>query len=121
MKVLNVTIDGLKIKIIDTIGIGDTNLTKEEVLVKLARAMHHIRNGVHQVLFCTGGRFTHEEVDAFKVMVSVLLSPEVRYPKFRLFAAFYCVKGAEIHHDCAHEFRQISRYGENLGRPETCL
>ena len=74
---MSVATDGLKIKIIDTIGMGCTNLMEEEVLVKLARLMYHIQNGVHQVLFCSGGRFAYEEVDAFKMLVSVLLSPEV--------------------------------------------
>ena len=52
---------GIKYQVIDTVGIGDTKLSEQEVLHKIAEAVHAVRYGLSQVLFITSGRFTHEE------------------------------------------------------------
>ena len=44
------------LKIVDTIGIGDTDLTYEEVLRRLAETCYECRDGINAVFFVTGGR-----------------------------------------------------------------
>eukprot|EP00043_Microstomoeca_roanoka_P008469 m.81558 g.81558 ORF g.81558 m.81558 type:complete len:273 (-) comp14254_c0_seq6:184-1002(-) len=72
-----VTVDGVTFRVIDTIGIGDTELTEEEVLMRLASTCHECKDGIHQVLFVTRDRFTREEIQAYDIMSRVLLRPEV--------------------------------------------
>src|SRR5438128_5445863 len=57
---VNITEDGnqsIVYRIVDTIGIGDTQLTPQGVLYKIGQASHVIRDGLNQILFVTGGRF----------------------------------------------------------------
>ncbi|XP_062506812.1 uncharacterized protein LOC134183332 [Corticium candelabrum] len=90
-----VNIDGAnsryRVKIVDTIGIGDTDLEEDEVLKRLASACYECREGINAVFFVTGGRFTQEEADAWDVIWKVLFSPAIvdhttivrtRFPKF---------------------------------------
>ncbi|XP_062506782.1 uncharacterized protein LOC134183304 [Corticium candelabrum] len=90
-----VNIDGAnsryRVKIVDTIGIGDTDLAHDEVLKRLASACYECREGINAVYFVTGGRFTQEEADAWDVIWKVLFNPAVidhtaivrtRFPKF---------------------------------------
>ncbi|XP_062514317.1 uncharacterized protein LOC134189935 [Corticium candelabrum] len=65
------------LKIVDTIGIGDTKLSPDEVLQRLAAACNECKEGINAVLFVTGGRFTEEEADAWDVMWQVLFGEEV--------------------------------------------
>ena len=66
-----------RLKIVDTIGIGDTDLGHDEVLKRLAQACYECREGINAVFFVTGGRFTVEEADAWDVMWKVLFNPAV--------------------------------------------
>eukprot|EP00118_Oscarella_pearsei_P021004 m.233462 g.233462 ORF g.233462 m.233462 type:complete len:356 (+) comp40089_c0_seq16:1-1068(+) len=66
-----------KVKIVDTIGIGDTDLPTEEVLLRLANACHECKDGLNAVYFVTGGRFTKEEADAFETLWKVLFGPDI--------------------------------------------
>ena len=53
-----------KYRIIDTIGIGDTKLTPQGVLTRLAEIGSRVkREGLNHILFVTQGRFTKEEVE----------------------------------------------------------
>jgi len=70
-------IDGVKYIIVDTIGIGDTKLSIQEVLYKLADACHSIREGINQVLFVTAGRFTEEEKLCYNILTSVIFNQEI--------------------------------------------
>ena len=65
------------VKIVDTIGIGDTKLSPDEVLQRIAAACHECKEGINAVLFVTRGRITKEEVDAWDVMWQVLFGSEV--------------------------------------------
>ncbi|CFW92698.1 conserved protein of unknown function (AIG1 domain) [endosymbiont DhMRE of Dentiscutata heterogama] len=51
----------IKYQVIDTVGIGDTKLSEQEVLQKIAEAVYAVRYGLSQVLLVTSGRFTQEE------------------------------------------------------------
>lgn len=65
------------LKLVDTIGIGDTSQNSDEVMRRLAYACHECRDGINAIYFVTGGRFTQEEADAFDIMWQVLFGPEV--------------------------------------------
>ena len=67
-----------RIKIVDTIGIGDTDLSHEEVLTRLAVACHECQEGINSVFFVVGKRFTKAQADAFDVLWQILFGPEVR-------------------------------------------
>jgi flagellar biosynthesis GTPase FlhF len=59
--------------VIDTIGFGDTQLETKEILGLLKDLVPIIRkNGLNQIFFVTGGRFTQEEIDTYKLLKSVL-------------------------------------------------
>ncbi|CAJ0634979.1 6864_t:CDS:2 [Entrophospora sp. SA101] len=70
-------IDGMSFRLIDTVGLGDTKLTQQEVLYKLADASHSIENGLSQILFVTSGRFTKEEVDAYGLLRTIIFDNNV--------------------------------------------
>jgi len=67
----------LELTIIDTIGIGDTKLTTQGVLYKLAEATSYIDEGLNQIFFVNGGRFTEKEEEAYKLLSSVIFDSEV--------------------------------------------
>ncbi|CAJ0868641.1 4187_t:CDS:2 [Entrophospora sp. SA101] len=70
-------IDGLLYKLIDTVGIGDTQLTTQEVLNELAEAAHSIKDGLNQILFVASGRFTKEEVEAYDLLRAIIFDKNV--------------------------------------------
>jgi len=65
------------IAIVDTIGIGDTQLSTQEVLYKIADACYSIRDGINQVLFVSSGRFTEEEILAYDLLRSVIFNNDI--------------------------------------------
>ncbi|CAG8610849.1 9583_t:CDS:1 [Ambispora leptoticha] len=67
----------IKYKVIDTVGIGDTRLTTQGVLYRLAEASYHIKEGLNQILFVTNGRFTKEEINTFGLLKSVIFDKRV--------------------------------------------
>jgi len=84
--------DDVVYHIIDTIGIGDTSLSEQQVLLKLAEATNAIKNGLNQILFVTSGRFTDEEVKAYTLLRTVFFNEDIgkyttvvrtKFPTFR--------------------------------------
>ncbi|RHZ36032.1 GTPase [endosymbiont GvMRE of Glomus versiforme] len=68
----------IKYRIIDTIGIGDTNLTPQGVLVRLAEIANRVKNeGLSHILFVTQGRFTKEETEAYGLLSSIIFDKDV--------------------------------------------
>ncbi|GBB86585.1 hypothetical protein RclHR1_00130026 [Rhizophagus clarus] len=63
---------GIKYRVFDTIGIGDTQLSKATILYRIAEGINFMEGGINQVLFIVGGRFTQEEVNAFNLFRLVL-------------------------------------------------
>jgi hypothetical protein len=61
-------LNGIKYRIIDTIGIGDTVLTEKEVLDRIIEATHSVKHGLSQVLFVTNGRFSKAEAVAYNLL-----------------------------------------------------
>jgi len=64
-------------EIVDTIGIGDTSLDEKEVLFKIADACYTCRNGINQILFVTAGKFTEQEIFAYKLIQNALFDNNV--------------------------------------------
>ena len=67
----------LEMIIIDTVGIGDTQLTTQGVLYRLAEAASHIGEGLNQIFFVSGGRFTEKEEEAYRLLSSVIFDGKV--------------------------------------------
>src|SRR4051812_10130625 len=68
----------VKYRIIDTIGIGDTKLTTQGVLTKLAEMAGRIKEeGLNHILFITQGRFTKEEIEAYDLLSSIIFDRDV--------------------------------------------
>jgi GTPase SAR1 family protein len=77
---INLDKDGnekLEMIIIDTVGIGDTQLTTQGVLYRLAEATNHIGEGLNQIFFVSGGRFTEKEEEAYRLLSSVIFDSNV--------------------------------------------
>jgi len=56
-----------KYRVIDNIGFGDTNnLKKEDLLYRVGQGIYSARSGINQVLFVAKGRFSPEQIEAFK-------------------------------------------------------
>ena len=77
VQIENFEIDGVNYQIIDTVGIGDTKLSTQQVLNKLADASHSIKEGLNQILFATDGRFKEEEIMAYDLLRSVIFDTNV--------------------------------------------
>jgi energy-coupling factor transporter ATP-binding protein EcfA2 len=78
-------------QIVDSIGIGDTSLSDSQVLAEITKGYELIKNGIHQVLFVVGGRFTPEEVETFNLLKEFFFDVDVdnyttivrtRFPNF---------------------------------------
>ncbi|MEG7979041.1 MAG: hypothetical protein NY202_03980 [Mollicutes bacterium UO1] len=68
----------IKYRIIDTIGIGDTKLTPQGVLMRLAEIAGRVKKeGLNQILFVTKDRFTKEEIEAYDLLSSIIFDKNV--------------------------------------------
>ena len=68
----------VKYRIIDTIGVGDTKLTPQGVLMRLAEIADRVKKeGLNQILFVTQGRFTKDEIEAYDLLSSIIFDKEV--------------------------------------------
>jgi len=77
IKAVEFEIYGEKYRIIDTIGIGDTELSLREVLYKLAKMSRYVKEGLNQVLFVTSGRFTEEERSTYNLLRKFIFDDEI--------------------------------------------
>jgi hypothetical protein len=65
-------------RIIDTIGVGDTKLTPQGVLMRLAEIADRVKKeGLNQILFVTQGRFTKDEIEAYDLLSSIIFDKDV--------------------------------------------
>eukprot|EP01133_Synstelium_polycarpum_P012157 gene12157-14226_t len=69
--------DNLRLTIVDTIGIGDTELSEQEVLYRIADACWAVKDGFHQIFFVTSGRMTEEELMCFDLLRTVIFDNNV--------------------------------------------
>ncbi|CAG8475365.1 AIG1 family-domain-containing protein [Gigaspora rosea] len=68
---------GKKYRVVDTIGVGDTRLSKNQVLLRIAEAVYTINEGITQVFFVVGRRFTKEETDTFELLKTVIFESNI--------------------------------------------
>ena len=62
--------------IIDTVGIGDTQLKKEEVLDKIAEAVYLARKGISQILFVIGDRFDKYQMSIYNLLKTIIFDQD---------------------------------------------
>ncbi|KLL04521.1 MAG: hypothetical protein MRERV_20c053, partial [Mycoplasmataceae bacterium RV_VA103A] len=72
-----VEINGIWYRIIDTVGIGDTKLKKEEVLDKIAEAVYLAKDGISQVFFVISKKFDQSEMGNFNLLKAIVFDQEV--------------------------------------------
>ena len=65
------------LKIIDTIGFGDTGRSAADVLAQLGELASDCSNAIHQLFFVTRGRFTKEEEDVFDLVRTVIFESSI--------------------------------------------
>ncbi|CAB4477694.1 hypothetical protein RhiirA1_495489 [Rhizophagus irregularis] len=65
-------------EVIDTIGLNDTKLSREDILYKLAELARELKDGLHQILLVTNGRFTEEEIQVYQILETVLFDENVK-------------------------------------------
>ena len=73
LQVEQFTYQGQTYKIIDTVGLADTSLTRKQVLFKLADIADHLRDGLTQVLLVVKDRVNKQEIHAYKQLKEVIL------------------------------------------------
>jgi septin family protein len=112
--------NNITFRIIDTIGIGDTNLSIERVLESIADAAHKVKDGLHQILFVCPGRFTDVEKEVYNLLRKVMFDKEItnyttivrtRFPNFRKLEK--CLEDRELmmkeNKEMAEIIRQLPR------------
>lgn len=70
-------IDNDEYLVIDTVGIGDTKLTRDEVLDKIAEAVYLARDGVSRVFFIIDGRFNQFEIATYKLLKTIIFDESI--------------------------------------------
>ncbi|CAI2185954.1 15962_t:CDS:2 [Funneliformis geosporum] len=71
------TEDGVRYRVIDTIGFGDTKLTNKEVTKKIAKTAQSIKDGLNQILFVTKSRFTKEDRKLYDFLREVVFDNDI--------------------------------------------
>jgi energy-coupling factor transporter ATP-binding protein EcfA2 len=66
-----------KYRIIDTVGMDDTELTEQEVLKRIAKACYEARDGIYQILFVIQGRITQKELETYNSLKSVIFDEKM--------------------------------------------
>jgi ABC-type oligopeptide transport system ATPase subunit len=63
--------------IIDTVGIGDTNLLPQEVLDIINEAIYLARDGINRVIFVTDGRFDKAEMATYNLLKEAIFDQDI--------------------------------------------
>jgi GTPase SAR1 family protein len=76
-----IEINGEKIqyRVIDTIGIGDTQLGQRQVLNRIAEACYEVDRGLNQIFFVLGRKFTEEELEAYNILREIIFDENITY------------------------------------------
>lgn len=68
----------IRYRVIDTIGLGDTKMKPQGVLMRLAEMADWVKKeGLNQILFVNKGRFTKEEIEAYDLLSSIIFDKDV--------------------------------------------
>ncbi|CAG8712826.1 2102_t:CDS:1, partial [Cetraspora pellucida] len=54
--------NGTKYRVVDTVGTGDANLSKDEVLYKMGEAIHSMKKGIRRIFVVIRSRLTNEAI-----------------------------------------------------------
>ncbi|RGB37759.1 hypothetical protein C1646_693885 [Rhizophagus diaphanus] len=76
--------EGKEYRVIDTIGIADTGLEFDKVLVMIIQAIHQVDYKLDHILFITGQRMTNEVIDSFNLLKSVIFCDKDEKGEFLL-------------------------------------
>jgi hypothetical protein len=68
---------GISYAVIDTVGMGDTNLKREEVLDKIAEAVYLAKDGVNQIFFVIDDKFNPHEMTNYDLLRTIIFDQEV--------------------------------------------
>jgi hypothetical protein len=69
--------DNINYVVIDTVGLGDTKLKREEVLDKIAEAVYLAREGISHIFFVIGIKFDAKEMANYNLLKSIIFDQEV--------------------------------------------
>ncbi|CAG8698034.1 7369_t:CDS:1, partial [Racocetra fulgida] len=64
-KIIDFEWNETKYRVVDTVGTGDINLTRNEVLYKMGEAIHLMKKGIKQIFVVIKSRFTNEAIEPF--------------------------------------------------------
>jgi len=68
---------GIKYQIVDTVGIGDTKMTLDEVLRKLALMGYSVKDGLSQIFFVTDGKLAKEAEATYDLLRKVVFDEKI--------------------------------------------
>src|SRR6185436_19236598 len=69
--------NGFNYLVIDTPGIGDTQLPTEKILDIIAEAVYLVKDGVSQVFFVTDARFDQYEMATYNLLRTVIFDQDI--------------------------------------------
>src|SRR6185312_5312184 len=67
----------IRYRIVDTVGIGDTGMTRDVVLRKLALMGYSVRDGLSQILFVTNGGITNEAKSTYDLLSKIIFDENI--------------------------------------------
>jgi predicted GTPase len=74
---LEVSGEKITYQVIDTIGIGDTELSPREILNHIAEACYEVKEGLNQIFFVLGQKFTNEELETYNLLRSTIFDKDI--------------------------------------------
>jgi len=69
--------EGMKYRIVDTVGVGDTSMTIDRVLRKLALMGYSVKDGVSRILFVTDGKLAEEAKSTYNFLREVVFNDDI--------------------------------------------
>lgn len=110
--------DGVKYRVVDTVGIGDTNMTLDKVLRKLALMGYSVKDGVSQIFFVTDGKLVEESKSTYELLKKVVFDENVTQYTTVIRTNF---SGFKNEKSCRKEENEMIRNSESLkGLIEEC-
>ncbi|CAI2171901.1 3186_t:CDS:1 [Funneliformis geosporum] len=98
-------------RIIDTPGIGDTKLSKEEILDIIGEAVYLVRGGVNRVFFVTDGRFDKYETTAYDLLRKAIFDDKITNHTTIVRTKFRAFKNVE---ECQKDINEIEKSSDEL-------
>lgn len=69
--------NGMKYRVIDTVGIGDTKLSTEDVLKGIREVAYKDNYNLNQILFVFEGKFEDKEIEAFNLLKNNIFNEDI--------------------------------------------